>query len=240
MAGARATDIDREAGSWQKSRLQNKVVSDLLVKVPEGTSEELIENVRKQIAEKHQGSRNAGKPLVTSGDVQNLNPTAQDLDFVNGRKAVWGEICAAFGVPMAMLGFTESVNLANAKEMKRLFWEDTVIPELTLIKRQLDHQLAREFGEGWTFEYDISGVSALKEDTTVKLQNAEIMMRLGYTRNEIDQHLEIGIGETENGDIRYEPTGLLPIGSDSPSDGESEPETDEEKQLLYRLTYGEK
>lgn len=241
MAAGQATDIDREAGAWQKGRLQNKVASDLMIKVPEGTTEDVIENVRKQVKERYEGSRNAGKPLVTSGDVHNLNPTAADLDFINGRKAVWGEVCAAFGVPMAMLGFTESVNLANAKEMKRLFWEDTIIPELTLIKRQLDHQLAKEFGDGWTVEYDISNVSALKEDFAAKVSNAEVLMRLGYTRNEINEALELGFEEDASGNVRYEPTGLLPIGADTGSEeDQGEETTDEEKQRIYRLVYGDK
>jgi HK97 family phage portal protein len=237
MSGSRATDIDREGADWQKSGLQNRGILDVMISVPEGTDQSVVQGILKRWKERNSGSKNARDPVVTSGDVKNLGQTAHEMDFVNSRKSVWTEIAAAFGVPLAALGFTESVNLANAKEMNRMIWVDTIIPLLELLKRQLDKQLASEFGAEWRLEYDLSNVSALQENFDVKLANAERLQRMGYTRNEINQRLELGFEEDEAGNTRYEPFGLIPVGD--ADDDESEDDTsDTEKAKLHLLSYG--
>jgi phage portal protein BeeE len=118
---------------------------------------------------------------------------------------------------MAMLGFTESVNLANAETMKRLLWQDTIVPELELIKRQLTHQLASEFGNEWRLEPDLSKIPALQDDASKKVEIARKLLELGYTTNEINEHLELGFDEIEDGNTRYEPAGLIPRGMSAPT-----------------------
>jgi HK97 family phage portal protein len=222
-AAALATDIDRESGSWQKASLQNRSVLDLHIEVDPNTTPEQREEVRAKILERQASPANARKPIISSGKITQLGQNAVEMDFNQSRMKVWAEIASCFGVPLAMLGFTENVNLSNAGAMKRLFWEDTIIPELELLKRQLTQQLAYEFGQEWRLEPDLSNISALKEDRTIKLANAEALLRLGYTRNEIDKKLELGFGETDGGDTRFEPSGLIPagLGAESISDAEA-------------------
>ena len=235
MASGRAADIDREGAGWQKSGLQNRGILDVVIQVPEGTTTEERENAKKMWLKRQSGAENARKPVVTSGDIKQLGTTAAEMDFVNSRKSVWSEIAASFGVPLASIGFTENVNLANAKEMNRSLWINTVVPQLELYKRQFDKQLAIEFGQGWTMEPDLSGVEALQEDLSDKLTNAERLLRMGYTRNEINDRLGLGFDWTDGGDIRFEPLGLLPAGEDINLDEEG---TDEEKRKLSLVMYG--
>ena len=158
------------------------------------------------------------------------------MDFVNSRKANWAEIAAVFGVPLASLGFTENVNLANAKEMNRSLWQDTIIPQLELIKRQLNQQLAIEFGADVVISYDLSNVAALQEDLDKKLVNAESLWRMGVPFNVINQKLELGLDDIEGGDIGYLPTGVLPVGFESPAPEQQM--TDDVKMAIHKLAYG--
>jgi HK97 family phage portal protein len=216
-AAGRPTDVDRESGDWQKASLQNRSVLDLHVEAPEGTTPEQMNEVRQKLLERQASPANARKPIVTSGKVTQLGHTAVEMDFNESRSKVWAEICSVFGVPMAMLGFTESVNLANAEAMKRLLWQDTIVPELELIKRQLTHQLATEFGSEWRLEPDLSKIPALQEDASKKVEIARKLLELGYTTNEINEHLELGFDEIEDGNTRYEPAGLIPRGMSAPT-----------------------
>lgn len=237
MSASRPVDIDREGANWQKSGLQNRGIMDIMIKVPEGTAQTERDIVKKTWLERQAGGDNARKPLITSGDVKQFGQNAVEMDFINSRKTVWTEIAACFGIPLAAMGFTENVNLANAKEMNKSMWVDTIIPQLELIKRQLDAQLASEFGDEWVLEYDLSGVEALQTNLNEKIDAAEKLQRLGYTRNEINNKLELGFENDEDtGNIRYEPVGLIPIGEDDPSDEDDL--DDEEKRKIHRLTYG--
>lgn len=215
MAAGRATDVDRESGIWQKASLQNRGVIDVHFEVPEGTTPEQIDDMKKRWKEKQSAPANAREPTFTSGKVTQMGQTAVEMDFVESRKAVWTEIAAVFGVPLSTMGFTEDVNLANAESMDKALWQNTVIPQLDLIKRQLNHQLASEFGSDFRMSYDLSSVPALQEGLEQKLESAERLYRMGVPFNQINQHLEMGLDDIEGGDIGYIPSGLIPASFDS-------------------------
>ena len=214
MAAGRATDVDRESGIWQKTSLQNRGVLDIHVEVPEGTTSDQIDDAKRQYREKHGGPDNAREPMFSSGKITQLGQTAVEMDFVASRRAVWTEIAAVFGVPLAALGFTEDVNLANAESMNKQLWQNTIIPQLELVERQINHQLAAEFGRDFYLSYDLSNVTALQEDMSDKLENAEKLYRMGVPFNEINQRLELGFDDIEGGDIGYIPSGLIPASFD--------------------------
>src|SRR5699024_596951 len=192
MAAGRATDVDRESGIWQKTSLENRGSSDINIKLPEGATQEQVDSVREQYKKQQAGARNARKALVTNADVQQMAQTAVEMDFVASRRAVWTEICAVFGMSLANLGMTESVNLANAQAMDRALWMNTIIPQLELIKRQLNHQLTSEFGDEWQLEPDLSNVEALQESQQEKIAAAQAYFNMGVPFNEINQRLELG------------------------------------------------
>lgn len=228
MGACRAIDIDRESGNWQKASLQNRSTADIHVEVPAEMQSDQIDAVQAKLAERASGPENARKPIVTSGKINHLSRTAVEMDFVESRKAVWSEICAVFGLSMSDLGFTESVNLANAESMQRQLWKNTIIPRLELVKRQLDNQLAFEFGEDIRVVYDTSNVDALQENYTEKLSNAEALYRMGYSNQAINRRLELGFEDDE-----------LPEELDfSEPEQDDEPIDDEVKRLIKAVTYG--
>lgn len=228
MGCARAVDVDREAANWQKYSLQNRGVSDLQIKLPEGATQEQADAVRKAMRDRQNGPANARAPIVSTGEVKMLGQTAVEMDFSASRRNTWTEIAAAFGVPLAAIGFTESVNLANAGAMMRQIYEDTIIPQLELYKRQLTQQLAREFGPEWIVDYDISGVTALQENLTEKLDNAERLARLGVPFDKINQMLELGIDEFDGWDLGA----FAGLNDEQPVTGE------EDIKMMKRLIYG--
>ena len=213
-AAGLATDVDREASIWNKVSLQNRGASEIHIKVPDGTTPDQVDSIKKRYKEKQSGPVNAREPLVTSGDVVNLGQTAVELDFVNSRRAVWTEICAVFGLSLANLGMTEAVNLANAQAMDKALWQNTIIPLLELLERQLNHQLASEFGSDVRMRPDLFNVEALQDSKSEKLAAAQALFGMGVPFNVLDQRLELGIGEIEGGDVGYIGTGLIPAGFD--------------------------
>lgn len=225
-AGGRAADIDRESGIWQKCSLENRGAAEYHLKVPEGTTQEQIDAAKKSLHNRNQGPKNARKPLVTSGEIQQLGMTAVELDFVESRKAVWTELAAIFGVPLATLGMTEAVNLANAESMERQLWVNTIIPQLELIQRQLNHQLASDFGDDYKLVYDTSNVKALQTSEDDKLNRAQALFNMGVPFNDINQRLELGYDDIKGGDIGYIGASLIPVGfevdDDTPEDDDSD------------------
>ena len=244
MAAGRATDIDRESGIWQKNSLENRGVVDLHVEVPDTMQPDQIDALKVSIKEKQTGSKNAREPWITSGKINQLGQTAVEMDFVNSRKAVWAEICAVFGLSMSVLGFTENVNLANGQEQQKALWVNSIIPMLELIKRQLNVQLTNEFGDDVILDYDLSNITALQENLTEKLTNAESLYRMGYSNEAINRRLELGFEPDEIPEDAKLPEQLDPNADTSEDDTEdstddmSEDDTEQVKRMLKAVGYG--
>lgn len=231
-AAGKATDIDREAGIWQKISLENRGVSDIAIILDAATTPAQLDQIKKRYEERQAGASNARRPLYTNKDVKLLNQTAVELDFANSRYRVWEELCAVFGVPPPMIGLYEKATLANIQEARRIFWLDTVIPLLDLIMRQLNIQLAFEFGKEWRIRYDLSGVEALKESRSTKVTDAKGLWSMGVPFDVIDQALELGIGPFQGSDKGYLSAGLLPTDFEIPVSEGMSPE------LAAKLGYG--
>lgn len=230
LSAGRAADVDRESADWQKWSLQNRMTPEFQIELPDGTTPEQADAVRDALAQRQQSPANARKPLVMSGKVHTLSHSARDMDFIEGRKQVWQELSMAFGVPLAALGLTEAVNLANAESMERQIYNDTIVPQLELYKRQLTKQLASEFGPEWVLDYDLSGIEALQENFETKLTNAERLYRLGVPLEQINDKLELGLDEFAGWDLSVNAIAAAAM---------AEPEQDDEvKRLMKSLGYG--
>lgn len=214
QSAGRAVDVDREASMWQLNSMHNRGISDYAIIIDPDTSAEQIERLKELHKEKQAGAVNARQPFLTTRDIKTLNQTAVELDFVASRSKVWAEICSAMGVPQPMVGLLEDATLANIETARRIFWIDTMIPLLRLIRGQLNRQLAEQFGPEWFIDYDTSDVEALREDYSKKLDEASKLFAMGVPFNTINEKLQLGLEPIQGGDIGYLSAGLLPTDFD--------------------------
>ena len=224
---------------WQLNSMHNRGISDYAIIIDPDTSPEQIARLKELHKEKQAGATNARQPFLTTRDIKTLNQTAVELDFVASREKVWAEICAAMGVPGPMINLMENATLANAETSRRIFWVDTIIPLLRMIKGQLQVQLARQFGPEWVIDYDVSDVEALREDYGKKLEEARALFAMGVPFNTINEKLQLGIDPIPGGDVGYLPSSLLPTDFDRE---QPQPETVElghiPADVLKALAYG--
>lgn len=227
MAAGRATDIDRESGIWQKVSLENRGATDVNIKLPESVTAEQAEMVKKSYQEQQAGPKNARKAFISNAEIQQLGQTAVELDFVTSRRAIWTEICAVFGMSLANLGMTEAVNLANAEAMNKALWENTIIPQLELMQRQFNHQLAREYGHNIKMVPDLSNVKALQEGLSNKVAVAKELYQMGVPFSDINAKLELGFDDREEYKVSYISSSIIPASYDSINMGDENDSIDD-------------
>jgi len=128
--------------------------------------------------------------------------TPKDAEFMNTKKMTREEILAALGVPPALVGVFEYANYANSREQIRLFWENTVIPELMAFQDALTGWL-QTLDPSLSVEFDLSPVGVLREKLSEKLEAAEKMFQIGVPINVINERLDLGLPELEGGDVGY-------------------------------------
>ena len=100
-----------------------------------------------------------------------IGMTPQAMEHEKLRKWDRTTILSMFGVPPVVLGL-ETMNYATAREQNRIFWETTVLPYLDFLKDEIQYKLIKRINSPVSellLDFDISSVSALREDMDAKV-----------------------------------------------------------------------
>lgn len=126
-------------------------------------TEQQRSQLREDIQEFYQGSKNAGKILMMEGDFswQDMGLSPKDLDFISGKYVSAREICQAFGVPPILAGIPGDATFANYKEARFHLWEDTILPLLDHLVAEMNLWLTQFFGKDLRLGYDHDSIAAL-------------------------------------------------------------------------------
>jgi HK97 family phage portal protein len=133
-------------------------------------------------------------PLVVDGgaDVRPLLSSIKDLDFIEGKSLTREEICALYGVPPAQVGIFRYANYANSREQTRLFWVNTLIPKMRVLKNTLQVGLLDVYWPGLYIDWDWESVEAIREDPvseataeSLKSSAARNYWDMGYEKGDI-------------------------------------------------------
>ena len=82
--------------------------------------------IKAQLEGPENSNRSAILPFVK--EIKSLRLTQRDMEFGAMRKMTTEKICSSFGVPKAILNYTDGVNYANGDAQDRKFWEGTINP----------------------------------------------------------------------------------------------------------------
>jgi HK97 family phage portal protein len=164
-AAAKSIDQHNEAAGHNMATLQNSAVpSGALTFKPlihDGkvisAPQPVIEAAQKHLMDRHQGARNAGRPLVTNGDVTwtSFAQSMEEMQLSESMLDSARNICNVFGVPFILLVPGQST-YNNVREAKLALYEETVLPTLDWV---LDH-----FNTWLVPQFPDAGDSFLKAD----------------------------------------------------------------------------
>ena len=184
---------------------KNNARPDFLVSYTAGIKENEQKELMKMWYKKYGSPKNAGKPIIASGDVklQQLGWNPRDMQYKSGRDAVRQEIASVFGVPEALLVINES-NFASAKSAVNHYMEFTIKPKLTRFLEKINEQLVSTYDPNlflwWDGEFNAS------QDALDNAQLDEIYIRNGvYDAAYVRSRMGIqGIAEDEEQEVEVE------------------------------------
>ena len=109
------------------------------------------------------------------------------MDFIQGLRWSLEEVSRAYGVPKPLLSDLERATYANVNAAERIFWRNTMIPEMGFLEDQLNQQLLPRFGyPDLAVKFDISEIEALREDENSRVsREAQLLDRGVLTINEV-------------------------------------------------------
>lgn len=166
-AAAMAVDAFNDGSRWNLALIQNGgTPSGVLYQ--EGADAPLTDaqykSLKDQVDARHTGPANAGRPLLLEGGLkwESMGMSPRDMDWTGAKNMTAREIAMAFGVPPQMLGVPDAQTYSNYAEARQSLWEDTVMPMVGDLARELTNWLAPKFGEGLRLVPDYDEIPALE------------------------------------------------------------------------------
>ena len=171
-----------------------------------------MEAVRETWKDKYGGAVNWLDVAVLSdgGEYQRMGLTFEEMGFREVDYRNEARILSPFGVPPILLGTRmglEHATLRNAEEARRIFWEDTFIPELMLFEVEYRSLLD---GRGTWVAFDMSQVPALQEDVPRLIEAATALWKMGYPAHIASQAVGLNLPDIPTGDMSFLPQGMVP------------------------------
>jgi phage portal protein BeeE len=134
-----------------------------VLKVGNEWDDDEIRKLKREFKEQHEGTKNAHRILILTEGMeytQLKEPTGNQTTplVLNDVLDTHGMV---FGVPALLLN-PKSAEANTIKELKGLFWENTVVPMARLIQEAITKQLCMRVSTLLEVEFDFSNVYALR------------------------------------------------------------------------------
>jgi HK97 family phage portal protein len=240
--GAYSTDVDNSITRFLKLFFERGGVPPYWFTFDQPVDDATIAALKEEVQEMYGGHENWTKPgvLGSGGDVKRVGLTFQEMGFGEIDERTESRILGPLGVPGALigtrLGLMRAIR-ANMQELRKLFWEDTMIPELELFGAEYRYYLQTD--DGAFVKFDYSRVPALQKDIPQLVEAAYRMWSMGTPASIAYETVGMAVKDIPGGDTGYVPLGVIPVGSsiepEHTEEGGAEAEDDTRKGLVWVL-----
>lgn len=220
---ARKIDSSNSMDEWNKNLLDNSGRPGMLFFFKDGLDEESYQRLRRDIREKIEGPKNAGKSHILEGanDAKPYGFTPSEMDWINSNTELARSICIAWGVPGQLINLPDISTYANYQEARTAFHEDTVIFYLRMIQSEFNAWL---FNDSETLlEFNLDDIPAMQFKRNLRWERAQKADFLEIN----EKRALVDFDEVEGGDVILVQGSLIPLGSASEEDLDEEDELEE-------------
>ena len=214
LAPARlSADMANDGLLYNRNIFRNGLLTNAGIVVDDVVTDEQVAELQARIKTKYSRPEHAHEPLILGGvkDVKNLGVTAKDMEFLAMLRWSLEDIARVYGVPKILLQDLERSTYENVNAAERLFWRNTVVPELKFLEAELNEMLVPQFGDEDLFvQFDLTDIEALQESANDVAARQQKDVDSGIlTINEVRKHR--GMEPVPWGDVMWLPIGMMPV-----------------------------
>ena len=184
-----AVDMGKDGLRFNRNFLRNSAQPDFVLLTNESMSDSEIEEFYNRWEARYKGPGNARRPAVASfvRDIKTLGLSQRDMDFIQGLRWSLEEVSRTYGVPKPLLSDLERATFSNINAAERLFWRNTMLPEMQFLEEQLNRMLLPRLGyPDLVVQFDLSAIEVLREDENSRVsREAQLLDRGVLTINEV-------------------------------------------------------
>ena len=184
-----SADMGADAMRFNRNFFRNSAQPDVIFTTEEGMTDDEVEDFYQRWDRRFRGPGNAHRPAIASfiKDIKTLGFTHREMEFVQGLRWSLEDVSRTFGVPMPLLSDYQNATFANINTAERIFWRNTMIPEMKFLEDQINEKLLPTLGyPGVKVEFDLADIEALKEDENDRANREALLLDRGViTINEV-------------------------------------------------------
>ena len=146
---------ERLAAEWMQNFFRNSAEPGGIIEFPNNLQDADFQRLAERWRFQHQGVANAHRvAILERGTWKDRKLTQRDMQFEQLRRFERDQILGAFGMPLPIMGITESVNRANAEAAEVMYARWLVRPRLMRIRAALNEKLLKLYPDGETLQFD--------------------------------------------------------------------------------------
>ena len=203
------------ASDWTKNSIYNSGRPSGILNLRGSLSDEQYQQLKKRFNQEYSGTKNAGKTLLVKGfdgvDWVKLGMDLEGIDLEKVKKLTREDLMFMFRVSNTMMGISDDVNRANSRELRGVWMENEIKPELDRLVNQIQYSLIDTYSKDLILSYKDPNPETIEDrlDDWTKGHNKWLTTnQIILERNGI---LGTETSPIEGGDFIWQPLSLTPM-----------------------------
>ena len=190
-----SADMGLEALRANRNNLSNDSTPGMIIENMDTPTDSELKEFYERWESRYRGVERVRRPALLGRGMRatNLGFSPKDMEYVQSLRWSLEDVARVYGVPKPMMGDTERITFSNFRTARRVFWEDTIVPQLIFYQEALQQTLLPNFGDPSLFvEFDLSVVEALRENENDKASRRQTYVSSGImTINEAREEMNL-------------------------------------------------
>ena len=175
-----SADMGLDSLRASRSALLNDSTPGIFIETQDTPSDDEVREFHERWEARYRGVDKVRRPAFLSGgmSVRSLGFSPREMEYFRSMRWSLEDVSRVYGVPKPMLADLEQATFSNFNTARRVFWEDTIVPQLGFYEEALNAGLMPGLGDGTLRAgFDVSEVEALRET-----ENDRAKRRIGYVK----------------------------------------------------------
>lgn len=211
-AGRDAADMLQSADRYNSAFFANSAEPGGVLSTDKPLQSDARTRIEEAWKKSHQGSRKAHRIAMLEGGLkwQPTSMSQKDMQFAELKRMSREDVLAVFRIPPVMVGVFDEANYSNAREQRRIFWMDCMLPRFRKVESVLNEFLVKPYDANVIVRFDTSEVEELQADAKLQAESDQINTASGIlTINEVRSRRKLKA--VPWGDTWNAPAGVYPI-----------------------------
>lgn len=211
---ARNADVDNSVDDFLKLFFEKGVILPGILTTEQPLNARDMARIRERWKEVYGGYENWAEEigiLEKGANYERIGLTFDEMGLESLDARNEAKMCGPFGIPPILIGARVALKHSSYKNYapaRKICWEDTIIPELTLFETEFQYRLNTE--DAWV-KFDYSQVPALRQNVADRVEAAYKLVQIGYSPNAATKAVGLAIEDSPIGDVSFMPVNMAPI-----------------------------